>query len=267
MSFAAWTVTGLILWCSAGIVLATNEKFSNVFHHMNDTLLIDWLKHPQKEAFIFKIWFIVLCIIMVILGISLVFCSWNRFFRLIRSKRADFSKYIMLFVHITFGFAALCHFIGFICGYKYENIHLNCGQSYNFEDGYGVRLEQTHFIDDFTSLKLHHRDLTKKNFHYHSNYADIMLVKNGKALCHGRIFILKPFCFKGIQITLKRFTPPVIQSPVEKRYKHANNICKNDKKTGIKIIISKNPVLYAFYMIYPLMIFGIFIYLVITWRK
>ncbi len=267
MSFASWTVAILILLCTAGILLFNSEKFSDGFHHMNDMILLDWLAHPQKGVPVLKIWFVCLCIVMVILGINLVFCSWNRFFRLISGKKTDISKYIMLFVHILFGFAALCHFIGFISGYKYKNIYLNCGQSFNFDDVYSVRLKQIHFIDNFASLKLHHRDLTANNFHYNSNYADIQLIKNGDILCNGRIFILKPFCFSNMQITLKRFVPLAFQSQIRKVYRNGKNISKNERKIGVQIIISKNPVLYAFFIIYPLMILGIFFYLGITWRE
>ena len=271
MFFAVWTVSGLIIWCAFGIVLANTRVFADRFHQMNNTVLINWLVSPQRGSLILKIWFIGLCVIMFILGINLFFCSWTRFYRLIKLKKANLPKYIMFFVHILFGLAAFSHFFGFISGYKYESVRLYCGQSFDFAEGLSAKLINVHYVDFLSSLKLYHREQTLQNFHYHSDYAKIVLLRNGRKLCSSKVYVLKPFRFQSVQITLKRFTPPMQNKHADKDdYADRKIVLENRKpgsnqiSPGVVLVISKNPALYVFFIIYPLMILGIGIYLFIT---
>ena len=250
LSFAGWSVVALIVWCTLGIVLAGTEGFSNQLHGMNDIIIRDWLTSPQRGAFFWKVWFVGLCTAVVVLGINLIFCSWNKFASLIRVNRAGGSKYVMLAVHILFGLVALGHFGSFMLGYKYENIRLVEGQSFRFDRVFSIRLEDVHFVDDPRVLQMAYRDQTPANFHYRLNYGDMVLSKGGEEVYRGRVYVLKPIRFKTIQVTLKRFTLP--RSP-------------ETESPGVVVVISRNPVLDVFFIAYPLMIAGIGIYLAMTW--
>jgi len=252
LSFASWTVAALILWCALGIVLAGSKALSDQVFHMNEMILRDWLIRPQQGALLLKVWFLGLCAGMMVLGVNLVFCTWNKFVRLITRNRSGVSKYVMLVVHILFGLVALGHLGSFMLGYRYENIRLSEGEAFDFGSGLSIRLERVHFVDDLRVLQLTHRGQTAADFHYRSNYADMVLSRGGREVYRDRVFILDPMRFKAIQVTLKRFTSPRL---------------RRSEKPGVVLVVSRNPVLTTFLLIYPFMIVGIGLFLGITWRK
>ncbi len=279
-SLAVWILALLVFWSCFGIVLAVNPIFTGRFRDMNNFVLIDWLKSPQSSCLTLKIWVIGLCFMMFVLGINLVFCSWLRFFRLIRIKRADMAKYIMFFVHILFGLAAVAHFLGFVSGYKYENIRLSPDKSFNFSKGLSVKLLNIHYVDKPSSLMLSHGEQTSENFHYRSNYAEMEILNYGRVIYIGRAFVLRPIRFGAIQITLKKFISSESLAHTGQKKKIlkdgkalrkgtivGDKANRASKGISIMIIISKNTALYAFFVIYPLMIAGIAVYLVITWKR
>ncbi len=252
LSFTGWTVVALILWCTLGIVIAGSEGFRDQFHRMNDIILRDWLTRPQEGASLLKLWFVGMCAGMIVLGVNLVFCSWNKFLRLIRVNKGSRPRYIMLFVHILFGLVALGHFGSFMLGYRYENIRLGKGQSFAFDKGFSIKIERVHFIDDPRVLRMAHSDQSAADFHYRSNYADMVLNREAGEEYRGRAYILKPIRFKTMQVTLKRFTPAR---------------SRDGGTPGVVLVVSRNPVLNVFLILYPFMIVGIGIYLGMTWRN
>ena len=254
LHFATWTLVVLLLWFVWGILLAGSETFSKGFYLMNGTIVRHWLTEPDNGFFLLKLWFIGLCVAVAFLGINLVFCSWNKILRFIIT-RFNGPKVLMLVVHILFGLVALGHFCGFMLGYRHDAVRLSEGQMFRFEDGHEVRITKIHFMDDPSVLKKSKRELTRDEFHHRSNYAEVVLSKQGREICRGRVYMLKPMRSKNIQVTLKRFTPPRARSGDIK-----------GGKPGVIFVISKNPVSGVFLIIYPLMIVGIGIYLMMTWR-
>ena len=252
LSFAAWTVVALLLWCTLGSFLMGSSSFSEQVFRMNRMLLRDWLLQPQQGTLILKWWVVGLCAGMVVLGINLIFCTWNKFLRLVTRNRASAAKYIMLVVHILFGLVALGHFGCFMLGSRYENVRLAEGKAFDFGNAHRIRLERVHFVDDLRVLHLTHRDQTAADFHYRSNYADMVLIQGGREVDREKVFILKPMRFGAIQVTLKRFTLPGKRQGM---------------KPGIVVTVSRNPVLTPFLIVYPFMILGIGVYLWITWHN
>jgi hypothetical protein len=254
LHYTTWTLIVLFLWFSWGIVLESSEYFFKGFHLMNSTLVRHWLATPDKDFFLLKFWFVGLCILVALLGVNLVFCSWNKILRFIR-VRFNGPKLLMLLVHVIFGLVALGHFGGFMLGYKHDNLRLREGQSFSFQNGHEVKVAKINFKDDPSILKKSRRELTRDEFHYRSNFAEIVMSREGMEIKKGRAYVLKPMRTKDIQVTLKRFTPPRSRGSVKK-----------GGKPGVVVVVSKNPVLGVFLFIYPLMIIGIVIYLVMTWR-
>ena len=254
LHFTTWTLIVLFIWFSWGIVLASFENFSEGFRLMNSTLLRHWFSDPDNGFLLLKFWFVGLCVVAVLLGINLVFCSWNKIFKFIR-VRLNGPKLIMLVVHVIFGLVALGHFGGFMLGYKHDNVRLHEGQSFFFQNGHEVKVTKIYFSDDPSILKKSRNNLTRDEFHYRLNFAEIVLSREGRGICRDRTYMLKPMRIKGIQVTLKRFTPPRAQGSGDK-----------GGKPGVVLVISKNPVLSIFLVFYPLMIVGIGIYLMMTWR-
>lgn len=255
LEFTTWILVILILWFTCGILLAQSEAFSGSFALMNNTLVRAWFMARDNGFVLVKIWFAGLCVVMVILGINLVFCSWNRILKIIRTRFST-PKFIMLVVHIIFGLVALGHLGGFMLGYEYGNVRLEEGESFCFEGAYKAMVTQVHFIDDPGILKKSRRKLTRNDLHYHSNYVEVTLSREGGKSQRGQLYLLRPMRYKNIQLTLKQFIPP---RPAESKEKGGG-------KPGVVMAISKNPVLDIFLFLYPLMIAGTGLYLGMTWH-
>ncbi len=255
LHYTSWNLVVLFLWFSWGIVLASLGSFYEGFRLMNSTLVRHWLAAPDTGCYLLKFWFVGLCILVAILGVNLVFCSWNKILRFIRVK-INGPRLLMLVVHVIFGLVALGHFGGFMLGYKHDNVRLREGRSFSFQNGYEVKVAKIHFADDPVILKKPRRELTRDEFHYRSNFAEIVMSREGREIRKGRVYVLQPMRTKNIQVTLKRFTPP-----------RARGNGKKGGKPGVAVAVSKNPILGVFLFIYPLMIIGIAIYLVMTWRS
>ena len=255
LHFTTWTVVVLFLWFTWGILLAGNEVFSREFLLMSSAPLRHWIVDPLQGTFLIKFWFVGLCLVMVVLSVNLIFCSWTKILRIIRVRLSG-SKLLMLIIHIVFGLVALGHFGSFMLGYRHEGIRLGQGQTFCFEDDYKLTVTKVHFIDDPMVFNKSRRELTADQFHYRSNFAEVVLSRNQQEAHRDRIYILKPLRHGNIQITLKRFIPLSKNS----------RLSSNDKSPGVMFVVSKNPVVWIFLTLYPLMIIGIMIYLVMTWR-
>lgn len=256
LTFTAWTLVVLLLWFIWGILLARFESYQDGFRLMNSILIREWLVTDKDGSLLLEFWFVGLCLVMVVLGINLVFCSWNRIFKLIRVKFSG-PRLFMLIVHVIFGLVAVGHFGGFMLGYKHDQIRLQEGEQFQFNDGYSTKLINIHFVDDYAILTKSRRQLKPGDFHYRENFANVVLSQNGEDIQRGTIYMSKPMRHQDIQITLRMFTPP----------RSEDNGNAGDGKPGVMLSISRNPVLEFFLFLYPIMIFGIAIHLIMTWRR
>lgn len=254
LNFAAWTLVVLFVWFVWGLVFAADKDFFNGLKQMNSILVRDWLMDPGQGLAYLKIWFVGLCLVMVVMGVNLVFCSWNRILRIMRNRFSG-AKLFMLVVHVIFGLVALGHFGGFMLGYKYDDVALKKRGVFSFEQGFDLRVRDVHFMDDPQVLKKSRREIMRDEFHHERNFAEVALFQGGQKLLHDRIYLLKPLRYGNVQITLKQFLPP---DEADEAFKGL---------PGVKFAISCNPVLKVFLIIYPMMILGIGIHLSMTWRR
>ncbi len=251
-----WVLVFLIVWVGLGLHLAGLESYSNDFRTMNNMLTRDWLLSGKTGGGFLKTWFVILCAGMGVLGINLIFCSWSKIYRIIRAK-FNGPKFFMLFVHALFGFVALGHLGGLMLGFEHNNIRLGEGESYVFEDKYEVKINGINFVGDPDALFKSRRDIKKEDLDYRQSYANVELKKNGEKVAQGNVYLLRPLSFKDIHVTLSSFVP-------------SHTLKKGGEETirpGVMFTVSRNPVLKIFLAFYPLMIAGIFIHLVMTWKK
>jgi hypothetical protein len=223
---------------------------------MNSTLAPAWFSPNHGLSLVFKFWFTGLCAVMAVLAINLVFCSWVKILKIIRIKLI-MHKLVMLIIHIVFGVVALGHFGSFFLGYRYENVKLQQGQSFALKDGYILNLTNVHFVDNLRVLEKSPKELSPEEYHHDANFSEVMLSRDGKQVTSGQIYFLRPLTYKDIQVTLKRFTPP----------KGMNGGNPALQKPGVKLVISKNPVKCLVFALFPVMIVGIGIYTIMTWRQ
>lgn len=256
MHLTVWTLVFLILCTSVGIYMAGAESFMKDFRLMNNMLIRDWLFSDKAGSGFLKTWFVTLCAAMTVLGINLIFCSWSKIFRVMRAKFSG-NQLFMLIVHALFGFAALGHFGGLILGFEYNNIRLGEGDKYSIKEGYEVEVTNVHFVGDIKALKKSRRDITRDELNHKESYADVTLRRGGELLKSQKVYLLKPMNYKDVHVTLRRFvSPDKIKGEVAP-----------ETTAWVMVTLSRNPALKMFLAIYPVMIAGIFIYLIITWRK
>lgn len=246
----------LILWFTWGILLAQSNTFEHEFYVMNSTLAFDWFSGTQGLSPVLKFWFVGLCVAMAVLALNLVFCSWVKILKIIRIKLI-INKLVMLIIHMVFGVVALGHFGSFFLGYRYENVTLQQGQSFALKDGYILSVKDVQFVDNPLVLENSFKELGPEDYHHKDNFSEVELRRNGKPLSCGRIFFLKPLTYKDIQVTLKRFTPP----------KGNNGGNPALQKPGVKLVVSKNPIKSLVFFLFPVMIVGIGVYMIMTWRQ
>jgi len=246
----------LILWFAWGILLAQSNTLSHEFDVMNSTLAPAWFSRTQGLSLLMKLWFVGLCVEMAVLAINLVFCSWVKILKIIRIKLI-MNKLVMLIIHIVFGVVALGHFGSFFLGYRYENVTLQQGQSFVLNDGYILSVKDVHFVDNPLVLEKSPKELSPEDYHHGDNFSEVALSRKGKQLTSGRIYFLRPLIYKNIQVTLKRFTPP--------KGKTGGNPAL--QKPGVKLVVSKNPVKCLVFFLFPVMIVGIGVYMIMTWRQ
>jgi len=254
--YTTWNLVLLLLWQVWGMLMAGSEAYKKGFQGMNNVLVRDWLLSKDAGFPILKVWFAGLCFLMILLGVNLIFCSWEKIFRIIRT-RFNGPKFFMLIVHVIFGLVALGHLGGLMLGYEYNNIQLSEGKTYSFKDGYRIEVKSVNFISDYKVLEKT-KYITKDEFDYRKNSADIVLTRNGKEVSSGSVSILDPLEYRDIQITLRNF----IKSPDAGDWQAGA-----ESKPWIVLTVSRNPVLKIFLIIYPLMIAGIFIHLIMTWYQ
>jgi hypothetical protein len=254
--YTTWNLVVLLLWQVWGMLMAGSQAYKKGFQGMNNVLVRDWLFSKDTGFPVLKLWFVGLCILMIFLGINLIFCSWEKIFRIIRTK-FNGPKLFMLIVHVIFGLVALGHLGGLMLGYEHNNIQLSEGKTYSFEDGYQIEVKSINFVSDYKVLEKT-KYIAKDEFDYRKNSADIVLKKDGKEVSSAGIFLLDPLECKDIQITLRNF----IKSP-----EAGDQQGDAQTKPWIVLTVSRNPVLNIFLVIYPLMIAGIFIHLVMTWKS
>jgi hypothetical protein len=236
--------------------MAESDTFVQGFGEMNNTLIRHWLTAPDTDSSILKIWFLGLCVLMALMGSNLVFCSWTKILRIIRS-RFNSPMLFMLIVHMVFGFVTLGHFAGLMFGSEYHSVQLWNGKRFGFENGYDVELVRVHFVNDYSVLNKAPKEITEDEFNYRENYAEVVLRKDGKEVKQSKIYTLSPMNHRSIQITLSNFLPP----------RDGGQKSESAGKPGAVFTVSRNPSLKIFLALYPMMIAGILVHLIMTWHS
>jgi len=260
LHFCLWLLVVLIGWFTWAVVLATATGHSETFRQMNNHLLRNWLSISREGSSLIRFWFFGLCAATTALGINLIFCSWNKILKM-TARRMNRSAMLMLLIHIVFGLVILGHFGSLVMGFRLSNVRLQQGESFAFGNGYRIIADQIHFTDDPAVLSKPLKAMRSGEFSFASNYVQVSVYRNDRFLKSGKLFFLKPFVLDGIQFTLRNFTPPVSKGTIGKTVPHTT------PSAGTVLFISANPVKNFVFGLFPLMIIGITIYLILTWKQ
>jgi hypothetical protein len=256
MYITAWTMVFLVIWLGLGLYMAGSDAYIKDFRMMNDILVRDWLFSGKSGSEFLKIWFAVLCAAMMVMGINLIFCSWSKIFKIMRARFSGNQLFILI-VHGIFGFVALGHLGGLMLGFEYNNIRMGKGIKHHVNEGYELEVKDVHFVGDKKALAKSKRDITRDDLDYLNSYVDVSLSRDGELLKEQRLYLLKPMTYKDVHVTLRNFVSP----------EGFKGEPAPDTEAWAMFTLSKNPALKTFLIIYPVMIAGILIYLVMTWRK
>ncbi|MBN2419128.1 MAG: hypothetical protein JXL81_07060 [Deltaproteobacteria bacterium] len=256
MYLTMWVLVFLLVWIGLGLYMAGTELYFKPFQMMNNMLIRDWLLSGKTGAGFLKTWFIILCAAIVVLGVNLIFCTWSKIFRIMRARFSG-NQLFMLIVHAIFGFVAIGHLGGFMLGFEYNNIRLGKDIKQSVKEGYEIEVKDVHFVGDTKALAKSKRDLTRDDLDYKESYVDVSLLRDGVILKRQKVFLLDPMNYKDVHVTLRSFVLP-------ENFKGEPG---PDTEAWAMFTLSRNPALKMFLLIYPVMIAGIFIYLIMTWRK
>lgn len=253
MKLTSILIIAVVFTMLVGGYLTSYDEIYDAFKEMNDMIIFDWLCQWSMHNTVIIVWFIVLCVIAVLLGVNLVLCLWENLFKSwLKNKRIK--QLTLVLIHFVFIIIMLLHAVSFFIGYKYGNIVLKEGDEFAFEENYTLKLEKIEFVDDVDILrkkKCHSRlNMTSENFHYKQSYVQIQLYENGSKLTDGQMKIFEPFYYEGIQFTTEKFI-----------------LTKKSDKLAVKLTISKNPFAVWFFVFYGLVILLMLFYLIIRWRK
>lgn len=251
-----WIMVTIILWLGWGAVMSECDVLEKSFKYMNSVLVSTWLLARDNDSHLLKFWFIVLCLLMCLLGVNLIFCVFDRIYRGIKAKLSA-PGFCMLLVHALFGVVALLHLLGMTTGFKQSDISLGEGMSCNLENGYEIRVSRIVFDGNLDSLGKKYCEIRDEDFHYRSSYAEVVISQKGRELVNSNIYAINPLKHGTTRITLKGFIKPGGRSPGQK---------DAHQTPWVRMAVTTNPILGAFLAIYPLMIAGMGIYLILTWR-
>jgi hypothetical protein len=255
MRFAFWVLLAFIAWFYVGAFIGLNDEYAIIIKEMSNYLILDWLLQKSAESPLVLGWFIGLCILGALLAVSFLFCSYYNLLKLAKKNHKKGSV-LLLFIHLMFVAIMALHLASMLFGYKYSNVGLTTDNNFQFEDGYTLKLDSVHYVDEIEILKLKYKErrnyMTSDALHYKQNIAFVSLYQNGELLKNGQTTMLHPFEYGTLRLSISFFYIP-----------------KNSETNtpGIRVVIMKNDLMELFFISYILCILSILWFLAITWKK
>lgn len=255
MRFAFWLLVSLIVWLFLGAMLTIQKDLAYAIKNMGNKLILDWLLEQSAQSPIILSWFIILCIIGALLAVSFLFCSWTNLYKVARKKR-NWTSIFLFLIHIFFVIIMALHLGSMLVGYKYSDVELTEGQEFQFDNGFKLKLNNVHYIDDINVLKMKYKEMrkyhTRDGFHYKDNYADLSLFQDNVKVLNEKARMLSPLKYGALQITISYFYLP-------------KNTSSNTP--GVKMVIANNYFNSLFFIFYAIEIISILAFLILTWKK
>ncbi len=255
MRLAFWSLIALLLWLLVGVIIANSPSYYEATKAMNLQVLSTWLTNEALHQPVLLSWFLVLCAMCLVLGVSFLFCTSRTLLKKVQT--APSLKTTLLFtLHLLCMGIMLLHLFSMSTGFKYSNIQLEPGQSWTSPEGYHILLRSVQYTDDVSVLNMPFRQQRQhqspNEFHYRKNTARMSLSKNGVLLAESNIGMLTPLVYRSLRITLSSFYLP-------------QNT--NSQVPGVSLVFGKNSVIWPFFVCYGLGVFLIAFYTLISWKS
>ncbi|MBN2809944.1 MAG: hypothetical protein JXR80_10670 [Deltaproteobacteria bacterium] len=235
----------LFIWFGAFplfIKLSGGKKVAKV---LNQGLLLDWFIEESGRYPHMRFWFIGLCLLVGLLALNLIICSWRRFPPGLSLSR---QKWLLFLLHLSFGLLVAGHAAGFIWGWRPPPIKAQVNSTIALEQGQLLTVKGISFYDDPGILQKPQRQWTSTDFSFKRNQVEVSLSKNGVEILSGQIATYKPLQKGSLQITLLGFTAPA----------------PGTELPGVRLQVSRAPFAHAVIWLFHCMILLTFVYFMST---
>jgi hypothetical protein len=256
MRFAFWSIVVLIAWFLLGAILYKTDAFAGTFHSMNDQMILDWLMQYARADEFVLIWFIGLCICALAVSLSFAFCSATTLLKNVLKLKNKLSSSLLFVMHFMFILIVLFHALSMVVGFKYGYRKAFSGETIVFPGDYRLLVDSVYFVNDPAVLKdkksYSKIRMTKENFSIGENSIDVSLYKGDKLIGHGQSYFLKPMVVNDIRITIEKFF-----------------LAENGRasEVGVVLCLSRNPLLWPFFIVYGLSVLLLAVYAFIFLKK
>ena len=247
-------LAGLAVILGTGVGLTYSQGHAETIKSISEGIALDWLLDAGHADRVILVWFAATCAVATVLFLNIIACIWLQTAKLFRNNER-LRKCLFILIHVMFAVVLLCHGLGMVLGYKYSPIEMWPGDSFAFEEGYEITVDDLIFGDDATMLESNYKTrrsmLTRERFHPEKNSAAVTLKYKGRIIRSDRVCILAPMIADGIQITLTDFI---------------YNRDKSENPIGISLVVTKNPITPLFFTSYVVLILSLISFVFVTWR-
>lgn len=246
----------LVLSLLAGVVLSTHEQHIDALRSLSRQLPLTWFLNEGSSDIVVTTWFILLCAGAILFFIHLVLCVGTRLYHRLTRNALCVRQWCFIILHAMFILVMLCHGLSMVIGYKISDIQMMIGDRFDFDDTYELSLSDIQFVDDPTILitpyPKRRKRMTRETMHRQKNTAQIVLKDDGRIVTRGRLAMLSPIRTGSTRITLTDF------------------FISDDApgaSIGVKLVITRNPIVSLFFSAYAVLILVFGIYVVLNWRE
>jgi hypothetical protein len=247
-------LAGLVAILGVGVGLTYSQGHVGTIQSISEGIALDWLLGAGHADRVVLIWFAATCAVAAVLLFNVIACIGLQMVKLFQNNDI-LRKCLFVLIHVMFAVVLLCHGLGMILGYKYSPIEMWPEDSFAFEGGYEITVDDLMFGDDTAMLEANYKTrrsmLTRERFHPENNSAAVTLKYKGRIIRSDRVCILAPMIADGIQITLTDFI---------------YDEDKTENPIGISLVVAKNPITPLFFTAYVVLILSLIGFVIVTWR-
>ncbi len=237
----------LAIWFAAFPYILKLSGGKKVAKAINHSLFIDWFLQNSSQYPNLRFWFIGLCLLVALLALNLVVCSWRRFLPKLGLSR---QKWLLFLIHLVFGLLVAGHGAGFIWGWRPLPVKAHMKSTIELDQEHQLTVTKIIFNDDPQILKKPRSEWNSDDFSFHLNRAQVSLKKNGVEILNGEIATYNPLQKGSLQITLLGFIAPKPGSTIP----------------GIRLQASRAPFARPVIWLFHIMILLTFIYFLSTFK-
>lgn len=256
LPLSAGIMAALIAWLSIGLLLANHPATGPAVKHMNDQVILHWLWDNGESHWLLSAWLGGVLALSGLLMVNLICCGITMLLPKLLTRK-DLKSFVSLLLHGLIGLVMLVHGVNLAVGFKTAYQKLSPGQSLALPDGRTLRLESVTYSAPRKLLTMDHhqgrREMTRERMDLKDNYADFSLQKSGRTIDTGRAFLLRPFRYGSMRVTINRFF--LAGSALE------------SAPLGVIVTVADNPLHETFFLLYALMIVCFLAYVIVSGKN